>query len=246
MARRKLPADTGIPLVPWQRWGVCEAGTAAIGAVALTTGYRCQRVAAQRAGPPHQQSVQPLAVQGVPGDEAQTTRRPTQVAWVPTAWAMGRWCLLGVACGPRPQDTAAALLTPVIARPRALPRLLTDGWQASTAARLQVVGGVEGSRRVVFGGPRRCGQPWRLRQRGTTLQTACMARWDGTVRGRVAPLRRRPRGLSWSHTHHRGKVWRVVSLYTLVMPPKSLRPGRTPRPPAMARGRTDHIWSYGE
>jgi len=36
---------------------------------------------------------------------------------------------------------------------------------------------VEVSRRVVFGGPRRFGKQWRLRQRGETLQTACMERW---------------------------------------------------------------------
>lgn len=159
--------------------------------------------------------------------------------------------LLGVDFGPRTHETAAALSAQVIARTRALPLLLTDGWKASTAALLQVVGVVyrrrrrgkvgrkptprlgappdlfdaqvvtvrttagqvvEVSRRVVLGGPRRCDKPWRLRQRGTTIPTACMERWYGTWRGLVAPLRRRPRGLSWSHTRHRGKVWRVVRL----------------------------------
>jgi IS1 family transposase len=105
---------------------------------------------------------------------------------------------------------------------------------------------VEVSRRVVFGGPRRFGKQLRLRQLGPTLQTACMERWDGTLRGLVAPLRRRTRCLSWSHTRHRGKVWLVVSLYNFVMPHKSLRQGRTPRTPAMAIGLTDHIWSYRE
>jgi hypothetical protein len=102
---------------------------------------------------------------------------------------------------------------------------------------------VEVSRRVVCGGPRRCGKPLRLRHLGPTIQTAFMERWYGTLRGLVAPLRRRTRCLSWSHTRHRGKVWLVVSLYNFVMPHKSLRQGRTPRTPAMAIGLTDHIWS---
>jgi IS1 family transposase len=105
---------------------------------------------------------------------------------------------------------------------------------------------VEVSRRVVFGGPRRFGKQLRLRQLGTTIQTAFMERWYGTLRGLVAPLRRRTRCLSWSRTRHRGKVWLVVSLYHFVMPHKSLRQGRTPRTPAMAIGLTDHIWSYRE
>src|SRR5438105_3772435 len=105
---------------------------------------------------------------------------------------------------------------------------------------------VEVSRRVVFGGPRRFGKQLRLRQLGETIQTAFMERWDGTLRGRVAPLRRRTRCLSWSRTRHRGKVWLVVSLYNVVMPHKSLRQGRTRRTPAMAIGLTDHVWSYRE
>jgi hypothetical protein len=106
--------------------------------------------------------------------------------------------------------------------------------------------GVAVSRRVVFGGPRRFGKQWRFRHLGETIQPACMERWYGTWRGLVAPLRRRPRWLSWSRTRHRGKVWLVVSLYNFVMPPKSLRQGRTPRPPAMAIGLTDHIGSSRE
>ena len=105
---------------------------------------------------------------------------------------------------------------------------------------------VEVSRRVLFGGPRRFGQQLRLRQLGTTIQTAFMERWYGTLRGLVAPLRRRTRCLSWSPTRHRGKVWLLVSLYNFVMPHKSLRQGRTQRTPAMAIGLTDHVWSYRE
>jgi hypothetical protein len=105
---------------------------------------------------------------------------------------------------------------------------------------------VEVSRRAVCGGPRRFGKQLRLRQLGETIQTAFMERWYGTLRGLVAPLRRRTRCLSWSRTRHRGKVWLVVSLYNFVMPHKSLRQGRTLRTPAMAIGLTDHIWSYRE
>src|SRR5215813_7116552 len=105
---------------------------------------------------------------------------------------------------------------------------------------------VEVSRRVVFGGPRRFGKQLRLRQLGETIQTAFMERWYGTLRGLVAPLRRRTRCLSWSHLRHRGKVWLMVSLYNFVMPHKSLHQGRTQRTPAMALGLTDHVWSYGE
>jgi hypothetical protein len=285
MARSKLLEDTVIRLVQCQRWGVCDAGTADICAVDLKTVPRLQQVAAVRAEAHHRQSVQNVPVEGGQWDEAHSKLRPPQVAWVHTALAMGSWFLLWVDFGPRTQDTAAALIAQVVARTQKLPLLLTDGWKASMAALLQVVGvvyhprrcgkvgrkpkprlmapqtlfyaqvvkvrnaaghGVEVSRRVVFGGPRRFGTQWRLCQLGTTIQTAFMERWYGTVRGLVAPLRRRTRCLSWSRARHRGKVWLVISLYHFVMPPKSLRPGRTPRTPAMALGLTDHIWSYRE
>ena len=105
---------------------------------------------------------------------------------------------------------------------------------------------VEVDTRVVFGGPRRFMKQLRLRQLGTTIQTAFMERWYGTLRGLVAPLRRRTRCLSWSWGRHRGRLWLMVSLYNFVMPHKSLRQGRTRRTPAMAIGLTDHIWSYRE
>jgi transposase-like protein len=147
MARSKLPEATVIQLVKCQRWGVCDEGTADICAVDLKTVYRFQRVAAQRAVTHHQQSVQNLEVQGVQLDEAHTKLRPKQVAWVHTALAMGSWFLLWVDFGPRTQDTAAALIAQVIARTRALPLFLTDGWKAYTAALLQVVGVVYRRRR---------------------------------------------------------------------------------------------------
>jgi IS1 family transposase len=284
MARSKLPEVTVIQLLQCQRWGVCDVGTADICAVDLKTVHRFQSVAAHRAQTHHQQVAQQVDVSGVQLDEAHSKLRPRRVEWIHTALAMGSWFLLWVDFGPRTQDTAAALIAQVVARTRALPLFLTDGWKAYTAALLQVLGVVyrrqrrgkvgrkpkprlvapqtlfyaqvvkvrnttghvvEVSRRVVFGGPRRFGKQWRLHQLGTTIQTAFMERWYGTLRGLVAPLRRRTRCLSWSHTRHRGKGWLVVSLYNFVMPHKSLCQGRTPRTPARAIGLTDHIWSYG-
>ena len=285
MARRKLSEATVEQLLQCQRWGVCDAGTADLCAVELKTVHRFQRVAAQRAMQPQQQSVQDVEVLGVQLAEAHAKLRPKQVEWVHTALAMGSWFLLWVDFGPRPQETAATLIAQVIVRTRQLPLFLTDGWKAYTAALLQVVGKVyrprrrgqvgrkpkprlaapkelyyaqvvkvrnkagqvvEVSRGVVFGGPRRVLKQLRLRQCGETIQTAFMERWYGTLRGLVAPLRRRTRCLSWSHARHRGKVWLMVSLYNFVMPHKSLRPGHTPRTPAMAIGLTDHVWSYRE
>ena len=147
MARSKLSEDTVERLLQCQRWGVCDAGTADICAVDLKTVYRFQRVATQRAQTHHQQVVRDVDVPGVQWDEAPAKLRPKQVAWVHTALAMGSWFLLWVDCGPRTQDTAAALIAQVVARTQALPLFLTDGWKAYTAALLQVVGGVYRRRR---------------------------------------------------------------------------------------------------
>ena len=127
MARSKLPAETVERLLKCQRWGVCDAGTADICAVALKTVHRFQRVAAQRAEVHHRQSVQHVDVKGVQLDEAHSKLRPQQVEWVHTALAMGSWFLLWVDFGPRTQETAAALIAQVVARARHLPLFLTDG-----------------------------------------------------------------------------------------------------------------------
>ena len=147
MARSKLSEATVEQLLKCQRWGVCDAGTADICAVALTTVHRFQRVAAQRAMQPHQQSVQDVEVLAVQWDEAHSTLRPKQVEWVHTALAMGSWFLLWVDFGPRTPETAATLIAQVIVRTRQLPLFLTEGWKASTAALLQVVGRVYRPRR---------------------------------------------------------------------------------------------------
>jgi IS1 family transposase len=105
---------------------------------------------------------------------------------------------------------------------------------------------VEVCQRVIFGGPRRFFKELSRRRLGTTIQTAFMERWYATLRGLVAPLRRRTRCLSWSSVRHQGRVWLIVSLYNWVMPHKSLRQGRQPCTPAMALGLADHVWTYRE
>jgi len=285
MARSKLPEDTVVRLVKCQRWGVCDEGTADICAVDLKTVQRLQHIAAQRAETHHRQVVRAVDGSGVQLDEAHSKLRPHQVAWIHTALAMGSWFRLWVDTGPRTQERASTLIAQVVARTRAVPLFLSDGWKAYPAALLQVLGVVyrprrrgkvgrkpkprlvaptnlfyaqvvkvrdhagrvvDVSRRVVFGGPRRFVKQLRLQQLGTTIQTAFMERWYGTLRGLVAPLRRRTRCLSWSRVRHRGRLWLMVSLYNFVMPHRSLRQGRTRRTPAMAIGLTDHVWSYRE
>jgi len=105
---------------------------------------------------------------------------------------------------------------------------------------------VEVTSRVAFGGSRRFFKQLSLRGLGTTIQTAFMERFYGTLRGLVAALRRRTRCLSWSEDRHSGRVWLIVSLYNFVIPHKSLRQGRVKRTPAMVIGLADHIWSYRE
>ena len=130
MARSTLPEDTGLRLVQWQRWGVCDAGTADIGAVDLTTVQRFQRVAAQRAETHHDQVGRAVEVPGVQVDAAQATLRPRQVAWSHPALALGRGLLLWVDIGPRTPKHAATLVAPGVARVREVPRFRTDGWKA--------------------------------------------------------------------------------------------------------------------
>ena len=140
MARSTLPRETVERLGQCQRWGVCDEGTAASCAVALQTVHRVQRVAPPRASTHHQHAVPQVEVTGVQRAAAHATRRRRRVEWRHPALAMGRWCLWWVDVGPRPQETAATRLAQVVARVRGLPLCLTDGWQASPAAVLQVVG----------------------------------------------------------------------------------------------------------
>ena len=103
---------------------------------------------------------------------------------------------------------------------------------------------VEVTTKVVFGGPRRFLKTLFHQGLGTTIQTAFMERWYGTLRGWVATLRRRTRCLSWSASRHQGRIWLIISLYNFVIPHKSLRQGGKKRTPAMAIGLADRVWSY--
>ena len=192
MARSKLAEDKGERRLKWQRWGICDEGTADIGEVALKTVYRCQRVAAQRAQTHHQQGGRDVDVPGGQWDEAHAKLRPKQVEWVHTAGAMGSWFLLWGDCGPRTQEQAAGLIAQVVARTRQLPLCLSDGWKPYIAALLQVLG--------VMYRPRRRGKVGRKpKPRLVAPKQLCYAL------GRQSPPRGRPRGggpqtrdLGWS------------------------------------------------
>jgi hypothetical protein len=127
MARSKLPEETVIRLLQYQRWGVGDEGTADICAVDLKTVHRVQHVAAQRAETHHRPVVREVDVPGVQVDEAHAKLRPRHLAWTHTALAMGSWFLLWVDVGPRTQEMASALIAQVVARTQAVPFVLTDG-----------------------------------------------------------------------------------------------------------------------
>jgi IS1 family transposase len=99
-------------------------------------------------------------------------------------------------------------------------------------------------RRVIFGGPRRFFKEMARRGLGSTIHTAFIERWYGTLRGLCAPLRRRTRCNSLSQSRHRARVWLLVDLYNFVLPHRSLRQHGRPRTPAMAQGLAEHVWSY--
>src|SRR5262245_66246691 len=100
MARSKLPAAPVAPLLQGQRWGVCDEGTADIGAVDLKTVHRCQRIAAHRAYTHHQQAVQQVDVTGVQMDEAHSKLRRRRTEWLPTALALGSGAVVAVFARP--------------------------------------------------------------------------------------------------------------------------------------------------
>lgn len=104
--------------------------------------------------------------------------------------------------------------------------------------------------KVVFGGGRgnkRFFKQLEAKKLGNRIQTAFMERFYATLRGLVAPLRRRTRCLSWVIERHRGRVWLIVDLYNFVLSHKSLRLGHGRHrlsTPAMAIGLAKHVWSY--
>jgi hypothetical protein len=79
----------------------------------------------------------------VHGDERSSKRRGPQVEGRHTAIAMSRRFRLGVPWGPRTQEPADLLLAPVVARLWSGPVWLREGWKASPAACLQVLGRVD-------------------------------------------------------------------------------------------------------
>jgi hypothetical protein len=153
MTRSKLSEATVERLLKCQRWGGCDAGTADICGVDITTVHRFQHVAAQRAQAHHEQVTQDLRVEGVPLDEMHSTLRRRRVEWRHTAIAMGSLFVLWVQGGPRTQESAATLIAQVVARLHRLPVWLSDGWKAYPAALLQVLGRVYQRRRRGRRGP---------------------------------------------------------------------------------------------
>jgi hypothetical protein len=116
LARSQVPEETVERLLPCQRWGRGDAGTADLWGVDITTVHRFQRVAAPRAQAHHAQVARDLEGKGVHGDERPSKRRGPQVEGRHTAIAMSRRFRLGVPWGPRTQKRAALLLAPVVAR----------------------------------------------------------------------------------------------------------------------------------
>jgi hypothetical protein len=88
MASSKLPEETMEWLLKCQRWGVCDARTAAICGVNIKTAHRFQQRAAQRALEHHEQVTQGLWVAGVQLDEMHS-KLCRRVVWRHTALAMG-------------------------------------------------------------------------------------------------------------------------------------------------------------
>ena len=226
LAGSTRPEETVERLRKCQRWGVCDAGTADICRVDITTGHRFQTVAAPRAQAPHEQVPCALPAEGVQLDERPSKRRGPRVEWRHTASARRRRCVLWGKWGSRTQARAARLIAQVVARLCGLPVWLSDGWKAYPAALWHVLGRVSQRRRrgtrgrhpqpslvpphalfyaqvvkgrdgagtrlhvvprVVYGGPRRFVLEMAGRGLRPSIQTACMERWDGTLRGLCGP-----------------------------------------------------------
>jgi len=153
LARSKVPEATVARRLKGQRWGVCDAGTADIWGVDLTTGPRFQHVAAQRAQAHHAQGTRDRRVEAVQRDEMHAKRRGPHVEGLHTAIAMGSRFVLWVHWGPRTQERAALLMAQVVARRGGLPGWLRDGWKAYPAALWHVLGRVSQRRRGPRGRP---------------------------------------------------------------------------------------------
>jgi hypothetical protein len=153
MQGSKLCEETVERLLKCQRWGVCDEGSADICEVDIKTVHRFQKVAAERAQEHHEQVTHDLEVQGVQLDEMHSKRRGPRVEWLHTAIAMSSRFLLWVHWGQRTHESAAQVITQVVARLCGLPIWLSDGWKAYPAALVQVLGRVYRRRRRGPRGP---------------------------------------------------------------------------------------------
>ena len=90
---------------------------------------------------------------------------------------------------------------------------------------------------------------------GTVLNTACIERFNGTMRQRLASLRRQCRQTARRLTALESGMWLLGCTYNLCWPHHELsrreantqgKRGEVLLTPAMASGLTDHIWSIWE
>jgi len=115
--------------------------------------HRFQHVASQCAQAHHEQVPRDLRGAGVQLDEMHSKRRCPQVEGLHTAIAMRSRFVRWVRWGPRTQVSAALLIAQVVARRCGWPVWLSDGWKASPAALVQVLGRVSQHRRRGRRGP---------------------------------------------------------------------------------------------
>ena len=147
MAATQRPDETVERLLQCQRWGVCDAGTADLGAGDLKTGHRCQHVAAHRAHEQPEPVTPARRGEGVQRDARHATRRGPPGAWRHTALARRRRCGRWGHWGPRPQERAALRSAQVVARRCGLPVWRSAGGNASPAALGPGLGRVDQRRR---------------------------------------------------------------------------------------------------
>lgn len=83
--------------------------------------------------------------------------------------------------------------------------------------------------------------PW-----GQGLATAYLERLNATFRQRLSGLCRRTRCLPRPQAALHAGMYLVGTVYNFCTAPQSLAKDKRPRTPAMAAGRTRHIWSVGE
>jgi len=111
---------------------------------------------------------------------------------------------------------------------------------------------VDVTRRVVFGTVEAVADANAATRGGTQINTSYIERLDATFRAALAPLTRRERRLAHGAALLTSGMWLVSAAYNVCWPHESLRlptlGGRTwqVRPPALAVGLTDHVWTMEE